>query len=114
MKILIVEDDTSRLAYFIENFYKHELTLTENASSAIDYLSTEEYDCIFLDHDLGEGNGVGADVASYLYENTDNPNNNVTIIIHTWNIPGAKLMKSKLPDAYIMPFGSDDFYSISG
>lgn len=114
MKILVLEDDTSRLSYFMENFYKHDLTLIENADSAIEYLSNQEFDCIFLDHDLGEGNGFGADVASYLYSHPENPNNNVTIVIHTWNVPGAKAIKAKLPDAYIMPFGSDDFYSISG
>ena len=112
MKILILEDDTARLTYFNEKFYKHELTMTENANSAIEYLEEQEFDCIFLDHDLGEGNGFGADVASYLNENPDNPNNQAIIVIHAWNIPGAKAMQAKLPEAHIMPFGSDDFFSI--
>lgn len=112
MKILILEDDTARLMYFNEKFYKHDLIMTENANSAIEYLEDQEFDCIFLDHDLGYDNGFGADVASYLYEHPDNPNNQTTIIIHTWNIPGAQAMKNKLSDAYVVPFGSDDFFSI--
>jgi len=114
MKILILEDSTARLVYFNEKFYKHELTMIENADRAIEYLEEQEFDCIFLDHDLGEGNGFGADVASYLYENPDNPNNQSTIVIHSWNVPGARAIKSLLPDAHFMPFGSDDFFSIGG
>jgi len=114
MKILILEDDTARLMYFNEKFYRHELTMIENANSAIEYLENKTFDCIFLDHDLGYNNGFGADVASYLGEHPDNPNNQATIIIHSWNTPGAQAMLAKLKNAYIAPFGSDAFISIKG
>jgi hypothetical protein len=112
MRILILEDDTFRINYFIEKFCNHNLTITESADSAIEYLQEDVFDYIFLDNDLGDGVGCGADVAAYLYNNLDNPNNDSIIIVHSWNIPAVAAMKNKLPQAVFVPFGSEGFYEL--
>lgn len=112
MKILVLEDDSYRVTTFIEKFCTHDLYITENAFRAIDYLENNVFDYIFLDHDLGENNGCGIDVATYLLENPNNKNNDASIIIHSWNTPASLEMKSRLPLAVHMLFGSADFFSL--
>jgi CheY-like chemotaxis protein len=113
MRILILEDDDFRITHFIEKFYTHSLKITEDANNAIWHLSLGLFDVIFLDNDLGDGNGYGADVAAYLEENPDNLNNQSQIIIHSWNVPAAKSMMKLLPNAIFMPFNSDEFNNLS-
>lgn len=112
MNILVLEDSVSRIKYFIERFSDHNLVVTENADDAINYLSEQVFDYIFLDHDLGDENGCGADVAAYLCDNIDNENNDAMVVIHSWNTPAAMSMKSELPNSKILPFGSTEFYEI--
>ena len=111
MKILVLEDNSSRVEYFMERFSDHDLTITENAFDAILCLEEEVFDCIFLDHDLGENNGSGSDVAIFL-NNDMNLNIDATIIIHSWNGPAAASMMTILPNAYSVPFGSAEFYGL--
>lgn len=113
MKILILEDDGYRVRTFTEMFYKHDLTITENAHNAIEYLTDNVFDVIFLDHDLGINNGSGSLVSCFLRENHWNLNNFAQIIIHSWNVAAAKNMAQDLPGAYYAPFATDLFYSIS-
>ena len=112
MKILVLEDDTYRATFFIERFCDYDVSITERADMAIEYLENNVFDYIFLDHDLGENNGCGADVAAYLSNNSDNSNNDAVIIIHSWNMPAARAMKSKLPQAIVAPFNSNIFLSL--
>lgn len=112
MKMLILEDDGFRVNLFIEMFYSHELTITENAYDAIELLSTKKFDYIFLDHDLGENNGSGSLVSSFLKNHPKNLNNKSMIIIHSWNNPAAQAMLSDLPNALWVPFNTDPFYAV--
>jgi hypothetical protein len=71
-------------------------------------LSTGEvYNITCLDHDLGgqvnqsSGLGTGYEVAKWLSEHTDRKS--AQIIIHSFNIPGAKNMLSVLPEAVHIP-----------
>jgi CheY-like chemotaxis protein len=112
MRILILEDDGYRVNVFVDLFNQHELTITESAYSAIDYLTEQVFDVIFLDHDLGINNGSGSLVSSFLRENPCNDNNNAIIIIHSWNVPAATSMRKDLPGASLVPFATDTFYSI--
>jgi len=98
MKIFVLEDDSYRINFFIEKFYDCDLIVTENAYSAIEYLRDDMFDYVFLDHDLGEANGCGLDVAEYLANNPNNDNNYVNIIVHSWNVPAAKKMLTLLPN----------------
>jgi hypothetical protein len=112
MKILVLEDDTYRATFFMERFCDADLFMTEKADVAIEYLENNFFDYIFLDHDLGENNGCGADVAAYLSNNPENPNNETTIVIHSWNVPAAKAMKGKLPRSIFAPFNSEIFFNL--
>ena len=112
MRILILEDDGSRVRFFIERFGQHELKITENAYAAIGYLEECIFDYIFLDNDLGDGNGEGVDVAKFLHSVPDNSNNRAIVIIHSWNIPATKVIKNNLPNAVAAPFNTDNFLSL--
>lgn len=112
MKVLVLEDSIYRSKYFIEKYGYHDLTIVENAYMAIDLLDSELFDYIFLDNDLGTDNGEGLYVARFLSNNENNPNNNSTIIIHSWNNVAVKEMLNYLPNAITVSFGSSEFYNI--
>ena len=111
-KILILEDDNNRVKFFINMLQNHDLKVIESAYEAIQYLVECSFDYIFLDNDLGMGNGEGIDVARFIYDNHGNSNNSATIVIHSWNSPAAGTMKRLLPHAIIAPFRTDKFLSI--
>ena len=113
MRILVLEDDSYRITTFIEKFCDHDLTITENAKDAIIYLADREFDCLFLDHDLELNNGSGTDVATFLSNNPENPNNKSRIIIHSWNKPATDGMISKLYGAVHVPFNTGDFFALT-
>lgn len=112
MKILILEDDGNRVNTFIEKFYTHDLTITENSYAAIDLLEQTVYDCIFLDCDLGDKNGSGSDVSAFLQSHPNNSNNQANIIIHSWNAPATKNMLKDIPCASWIPFNTESFFEI--
>lgn len=112
MDILVLEDNSSRVTYFIEKFCNHNLIITESADEAIGYLENYVFDLIFLDNDLGENNGYGVDVVTFLSDNVENENNDAVIIIHSWNVPAASVMLNILPTSKFFPFGSQDFLGI--
>jgi CheY-like chemotaxis protein len=112
MKILILEDDGSRVNTFIEKYYVHDLTIIENSYDAIDLLGQTVFDCIFLDCDLGDRNGSGLDVSAFLQSHPDNLNNQANIIIHSWNSPATKNMLKDIPYASWIPFNTESFFEI--
>lgn len=112
MRILILEDDVFRSRYFIERFGHYDITITESAFDAIEYLKEETFDYIFLDNDLGESDGTGENVANFLFYNPENPNNKASFIIHSWNVTASKNIASKLSGAVIAPFNTEVFHSI--
>ena len=109
MKILVLEDDSFRVKFFLEKFGEYDITITENAYTAINHLEEEVYDLIFLDHDLGDENGDGYDVAVYLFNSPWNLNNRSDIIIHSWNRPATKRMLGKISQAKHVPFNVNIF-----
>ena len=109
MRILILEDDGTRVNNFIELFHNHALDITENAYEAMGLLDQKAYDLIFLDHDLGEGNGSGSLVAAYLAQL---PGLNATIVIHSWNTPASNAMLGYLPNAYHAPYNTEAFFDL--
>jgi hypothetical protein len=112
MKILILEDDGSRVNTFIEKFYIHDLTIIENSYDAIDLLDQIVFDHIFLDHDLGDNNGSGSDISAFLQSHPSNSNNQANIIIHSWNSPAAKNMLKDIPNASWIPFNTESFFEV--
>jgi CheY-like chemotaxis protein len=112
MRILILEDDGTRVNNFIELLHTHDLDITENANEAIHLLETKVYDIILLDHDLGEGNGTGGLVSSFLSMFPENPNCKADIVIHSWNTPAAMNMQKDLPQATWAAFNTEEFYDV--
>jgi CheY-like chemotaxis protein len=112
MRILILEDDGTRVNNFIELLHTHDLDIIENAYEAVALLEVNVYDIILLDHDLGENNGSGGIVSSYLESYSDNPNYEATIIIHSWNVPASNNMLKDLPQAVYAPYNTEEFYEL--
>ena len=118
LRIFILEDNEARINQFTQMFSDHCRTIATSAKEGIGYLTTQEYDFLFLDHDLGDdhyralamGNiaveGTGYEVAKTLV-NTVNVKK--PMVIHSWNVEAAKRMKNLLGDtALIFPFGCFD------
>ncbi len=103
MKILILEDDKIRQAYFIKHLEGHEIYIVDNSKDCIEQLQ-KHWNYLFLDHDLGNDTDSGYVVAQWLHKK----NNNLPdeIIIHSLNPVGAKRMHQLLPMAKIVPFNS--------
>jgi hypothetical protein len=100
MKILILEDDDRRIRKFKENFIGAQLFITHLPAVANKWLDEEEFDFIFLDHDLADehylqdtacSETTGLCTAEYL---GNNPKlcGKATIIIHSLNPNGRQRM----------------------
>jgi SAM-dependent methyltransferase len=59
-------------------------------------------DIIFLDNDLGDG-GFGANVASYLFNNRSNANNESLIVLHSYKISDSIVISKLLSNTIIAP-----------
>jgi len=106
MKILFLDDDKLRHEY-IESIFKdidQELTHVWNFDECVSALHNNEYDIVYLDHDLNffvegvKGRLVeltGYDVAKWIVMHlTYKPR----IIVHSWNPVGADNMYTLLHD----------------
>ena len=106
-KVLVLDDDMTRLDIFRKNLIGHNVTCVNTAKETIDQLEHEKWDYVFLDHDLGgmiyvpSGPGTGYEVAEWISKNPDKKPKNV--VIHSFNEPGRRNMHSLIPDAIICP-----------
>lgn len=77
MRILILEDDPERHKAFRRNLIGIEVKIVEHTHEAIQLLQEEDWDALFLDHDLGgkvyceSGPGTGWEVAEWLSRNLE-------------------------------------------
>jgi DNA-binding response OmpR family regulator len=67
----------------------HDVTITKDGAEAIQLLNTVKYDQIFLDHDLGDVEYDGVDVARVIPTSI---NQYTEVIIHSLNPIGANRM----------------------
>lgn len=110
MKIFILEDMEVRKEKFRRRFGgANDLIFAETTKEAIEILAKDlnTFDCLFLDHDLGneifvdsKEENTGYTVAKWLQDKDYNGE----IVIHSWNPVGAKNMQSLLPKAKRNPF----------
>jgi CheY-like chemotaxis protein len=115
-RVLIVEDDETRCAWFRERLAGRRLDVTCDVQTAIRWLSERDYVAVLLDHDLAEEHyfsnepddeRTGYAVARWL---ADNPSaqRDAFIIIHSLNYVGASRMLEVLRaagrDAEHIPF----------
>ena len=107
MNVLILEDSPERQEQFKKSLANHNITITDSSKIAIEKLSNEKFDLLFLDHDLGgkahvqSGENTGYEVAKFLEENMQFAPN--FIIVHSMNIVGAKNIMNALPRAVHIP-----------
>ncbi|HEY0404579.1 MAG TPA: response regulator [Pyrinomonadaceae bacterium] len=106
-RILIVEDDETRCAWFQEKFAGREIDVTCDVGQAFEWLSERDYELILLDHDLIEEHyfsdacddeRTGYAVASWLAAHADR-HRQASILIHSLNYSGAQRMLDKLSAA---------------
>lgn len=115
MKILILEDDDRRIKKFKQNFIECELFITHLPKTANKWLDEEEFDLIFLDHDLADkhylqdtacSETTGLCTAEHLGNNPDLCKD-TTIIVHSHNPNGSDRMMQALKNRikHKIPFG---------
>jgi CheY-like chemotaxis protein len=106
-RILIVEDDPMRCAWFERKFAGRRMDVTCDVAEAIEWLDVRSYHVILLDHDLTEDHyfsdepddeHTGYAVAAWLAAHPDR-HRDALIIIHSLNYAGADRMLSALRDA---------------
>lgn len=106
-RILIVEDDAGRCAWFNRKFSGLILDVTCDVSEAIAWLRERDYSMILLDHDLTEEHYLsdalddertGYAVAAWLAAHPDRQRD-ATLLIHSLNYTGAARMLDALHNA---------------
>lgn len=106
-RVLIVEDDEMRCAWFQQKLSSYILDLTCDVKQAVEWLAEREYATILLDHDLSDEHyfsdepddeRTGYAVAAWLAAHPDRQRN-ALIIIHSLNYTGAQRMLDLLTDA---------------
>lgn len=119
VKVLILEDDPTRMLAFERRFKETtsaEITFdhVDNVHNAIKMLKKNDYDMIFLDHDLGgetfvatNETNTGSELARWMSVNRDSFNFSGPILIHSFNPQGAEYMlhtlKSEFKEVFKVP-----------
>lgn len=115
-RILIVEDDDARCAWFRGRLVGSELDVTCDVRQAIAWLAERDYAVILLDHDLmnehylsdaPDDERTGYAVAAWLADHPDRQRD-ALILIHSLNYIGAQrmldILHSRGRDAEHIPF----------
>ena len=106
-RVLIVEDDEHRCAWFRERLSGSRLDVTCDVPTAIRWLGERDYRAVLLDHDLVEEHyfsdepddeRTGYAVARWLAENPT-AQREALIVVHSLNYAGARRMVEVLRDA---------------
>jgi CheY-like chemotaxis protein len=101
MRILVLEDDENRIHKFRENFIGCQLDITKDPNQANKWLEENEYDAIFLDHDLEDAHYLedckssettGLCVADFLGKNL-HLSKKAQVFIHSLNWSGRERMR---------------------
>jgi len=112
MKILFLDDDPYRTKHFKSK--KPFAVCVATAKGCIEELQKDDWDYVFLDHDLGgetfvdsDQEETGMEVVRWIQENKPNIKK---VIVHSLNYPAATNMLSKITDleynAVYVPFVS--------
>lgn len=106
-RVLLVEDDPVRCAWFAEKLSGREMDVTCDAGQAVEWLAERDYEVILLDHDLIEDHyfsdepddeRTGYAVAAWLAAHSDRQRD-ALILIHSLNYSGAERMLNALREA---------------
>lgn len=109
--IFIVEDNESRIGWFIERLGSRIIGIHDKPGNAIQALRSfnmNEIDMFFLDHDLGGPflPPFTIDVAKFMIKQDGKIGKRT--IIHSCNPDGAKELQKILPGSVKLPFGTFD------
>jgi CheY-like chemotaxis protein len=106
-RVLLVEDDEARCAWFRARLAGYELDVTCDVREAVAWLAEREYAVLLLDHDLAEEHyfsnelddeRTGYAVAAWLAAHPERQRT-AMILIHSLNYSGAQRMLAVLQDA---------------
>ena len=124
MKILFLDDDNVRHVQFksVIQKDKHEIDYVYTSTACISKLKNNNYDIIFLDHDLGgqiyveETKGSGYEVALYIENKLDKKSLPKNVIIHSFNPAGAERMfvsiKKVISNTIMIPFMHNNYINL--
>lgn len=106
--VLLLDDDARRHRWFVKRFSGDELDIAETVDDAKEFLAENNYDAIFLDHDLlphhyesndhDDAANTGYAIAEWLDEKRE-LQRAATIIVHTRNADAAIPMVQKLRES---------------
>lgn len=100
--VVVLEDSPMRANWFKKRIPG--VTICNSIKEFQAYFDSKPIcDFIFLDHDLGEGNGNGVDAANEI--KTRFGGNANALLIHSWNLPGVRAMQDILVGAKHVKFG---------
>ena len=116
VRVFLLDDDTLRHQWFVRHFKGDQVDVAADATRAVELLSSNCYDVIFLDHDLlpehyfaeeFDDERSGYAIARWLAERPDRHAAS-RIIVHTRNADGAlrmvELLRSNGRQAEHIPF----------
>ena len=108
ISVMLLDDDTRRHRWFEQRFSGDNLDIAINVEDAVEFLAENNYDAVFLDHDLlprhyetndhDDYDQTGLAVAVWLNENPE-VQKAATIIVHTRNADAAIPMVQKLRES---------------
>lgn len=100
LRVFVLDDDLSRHDWFAKRFKGETLDVAVDPARAIELLSQNQYDAVFLDHDLlpehyyadeFDDERTGYAVAAWLASNPERQTAS-TVVVHTRNADGAMRM----------------------
>jgi CheY-like chemotaxis protein len=106
MNILILEDSAHRIVWFKAALKEHKLIFCAHARAGKQALRKNQFDLIFLDHDLKgepvdpESENSGCEVARYIAEHEIES----MVIIHSENPLGSDAMAAILENSHVIPY----------
>lgn len=117
MRIFILEDNSNRIAKFKQELIGHTVDYAKSVEEGTSLVFSNQYDLLFLDHDLGGeemvdsfSESTGYKLAEWIASFTKNKE--ISCVVHSCNPAGADNIVRVLPHAVKMPFPSLDIASV--
>ena len=85
-RILLIDDDKNRFKWFKDNF--DGVVWADTYKNALSLLNDNNWDFVFFDHDLGDKDGEGIDLAKHAVKN--GLIKQARIVVHSMNPVGAR------------------------
>jgi len=93
MKILFLDDEEVRYEELCRRLPNLKVDRAADMEQFVCLLRDQDYDVIFLDHDLGHNTKTGMDCARFLVRHYKNKPTTCQVLVHSLNNIGANAMK---------------------